>query len=476
MTSSNDDKDPTSPSSHNNHDRNDHEDNPFIAFRRYADAQISSMFEHLAGFGAAANARFLEEQRKWEAYRREEGPGGRTYAGNERPRDSRLENQGNELASKDSTAQRSTANSTLDDPYEPAIRQLEALHSGSAHTPPNQEHTEEGRLRPSRNPSLTARAWPTLCLWEDPYSPLQLEQHPRLSQAGAHWRRAYQDLMLLRQGREMLEYTDEQQREERSAESGREWIERLFDSRALSSQTVADLTRGSVWAEGGFGRGYSPWWSRDSQLARDLVMFGADHGGRSSATAAANDRSSSLAQGASLADAILGMVAPSAAGRKQQDEPATELDLYERFLGTQEQHHSHNHAYSSSSSSMSAASSTLLQPDAADEEATANATTNGKGDPRVSIVSTLTSTGRRIAPDGTVTTKVALKRRFGDGREESSETVHTTQGQLRNGTESEEADRAEMGGRPGEREGESGSREGRGQREEKGARTWFWSG
>ncbi|KAL2354667.1 hypothetical protein BJ546DRAFT_38403 [Cryomyces antarcticus] len=476
MSSSNDDKDPTPPPSLNNHDRNDHEDNPFIAFRRYADAQISSMFEHLAGFGAAANARFLEEQRKWEAYRREEGPGGRTYGGNERSNDSRLENQGKELASKDSTTQRSTASSTSDDPYEPAIRQLEALHSGSAHTLPDEEHTEEGRLRPSRNPSLIARAWPMLCLWEDPYSPLQLEQHPRLSQAGAHWRRAYQDLMLLRHGGEMLEYTDEQRHEERSAESGREWIERLFDSRALSSQTVVDLVRGSAGAEGGFGRVHSPWWSRDRQLARDLVMFGADHGARGSATAAANDRPSSLAQGINLADAILGMFAASTAGGSQQDEPATELDLYERFLGTQEQHHSHDHAYRSSSSSVSAASSALLQPDAADEEATANVTTNGKGDPRLSIISTLTSTERRMAPDGTVTTKVVLKRRFGDGREESSETVHTTQGQLRNGTESEEAGRAEMGGRPGEREGERGSREGKDQQDEKSTRTWFWSG
>ncbi|KAF2648136.1 hypothetical protein K491DRAFT_613332 [Lophiostoma macrostomum CBS 122681] len=50
-----------------------------------------------------------------------------------------------------------------------------------------------------------------------------------------------------------------------------------------------------------------------------------------------------------------------------------------------------------------------------------------------SILSTLTTTERTIAPDGTVTTKVVLKKRFADGREESSETLHTQRGQGVNG-------------------------------------------
>ena len=46
-----------------------------------------------------------------------------------------------------------------------------------------------------------------------------------------------------------------------------------------------------------------------------------------------------------------------------------------------------------------------------------------------SILSTLTTTERSVAPDGSVTTKVVLRKRFADGREESSETVHTQRGQ-----------------------------------------------
>lgn len=48
---------------------------------------------------------------------------------------------------------------------------------------------------------------------------------------------------------------------------------------------------------------------------------------------------------------------------------------------------------------------------------------------RPSVFSELTTTERTVAPDGTVTTKVVLKKRFADGREESSETVHTQRGQ-----------------------------------------------
>ncbi|OAL46929.1 hypothetical protein IQ07DRAFT_590428 [Pyrenochaeta sp. DS3sAY3a] len=46
-----------------------------------------------------------------------------------------------------------------------------------------------------------------------------------------------------------------------------------------------------------------------------------------------------------------------------------------------------------------------------------------------SILSTLTTTERSVAKDGSITTKTILKKRFADGREESSETVHTQHGQ-----------------------------------------------
>ena len=47
------------------------------------------------------------------------------------------------------------------------------------------------------------------------------------------------------------------------------------------------------------------------------------------------------------------------------------------------------------------------------------------------ILSTLTTTERTTAPNGTVTTKVVFKKRFADGTEQSSETIHTQPGEAR---------------------------------------------
>lgn len=77
-------------------------------------------------------------------------------------------------------------------------------------------------------------------------------------------------------------------------------------------------------------------------------------------------------------------------GKFTQGMPATELDAYERLLGP--------------------------------------STSSGDGS-KPSVLSTLTTTERTISPDGTVTTKMVLRKRFADGREESSETVHTQRGQ-----------------------------------------------
>ncbi|KAJ4293349.1 hypothetical protein N0V90_008631 [Kalmusia sp. IMI 367209] len=81
-------------------------------------------------------------------------------------------------------------------------------------------------------------------------------------------------------------------------------------------------------------------------------------------------------------------------GQWSSDMPETELEAYERLLGP------------------------IPAPGAPSQ-----------AEGRPSVLSTLTTTERTVGPDGTVTTKVVLKKRFVDGREESSETVHTQRGQ-----------------------------------------------
>jgi hypothetical protein len=80
------------------------------------------------------------------------------------------------------------------------------------------------------------------------------------------------------------------------------------------------------------------------------------------------------------------------------DETETELDAYSQFL-----------------------SSTAAQPPTSTQSSNAEPSTTESS----SIVSTLTTTQRTTNADGSVHTKITLKKRFADGRETSTETEHT---------------------------------------------------
>ncbi|CAO2647425.1 Nn.00g083470.m01.CDS01 [Neocucurbitaria sp. VM-36] len=122
--------------------------------------------------------------------------------------------------------------------------------------------------------------------------------------------------------------------------------------------------------------------------------------------------------------------------QSKQQETATELDAYEQLLGAKEQ---------------SLYSSSPLD----------------SGTTHPSILSTLTTTERTVSPDGVITTKVVLKKRFADGREESSETIQTQRGhadntrpqELRKATQEPQVPSPEK-----ESKKDSGKRSG-----------WFWS-
>ena len=93
---------------------------------------------------------------------------------------------------------------------------------------------------------------------------------------------------------------------------------------------------------------------------------------------------------------------PHDAPLSNQDTPATELDFYERLDSTLPP------SQATTSSPSLSPSSSLPPPTSAS-----------------SVLSSLTTTERTTAPDGTVTTRTVLRKRFADGREESSESVHT---------------------------------------------------
>jgi hypothetical protein len=87
--------------------------------------------------------------------------------------------------------------------------------------------------------------------------------------------------------------------------------------------------------------------------------------------------------------------------REPFETPETELDVYEQ----------------------------LLEKPKGSESTYVTKTIPTSNDEKPSILSTLTTTERTVAPDGSVTTKMVLKKRFVDGREETTETVHMQRGQ-----------------------------------------------
>ena len=115
-------------------------------------------------------------------------------------------------------------------------------------------------------------------------------------------------------------------------------------------------------------------------------------------------------------------------------EPVTELDLYKRFIGTREPLTSEPPPKVSST------------PD---------------------ILSTLTTTERTTLQDGTVHTKVVLKRRFADGHEECKETTHTQN--PRSGTQHQPAARV-INDENSTKDGSMGGKD-----RAEGKKGWFWS-
>ena len=120
----------------------------------------------------------------------------------------------------------------------------------------------------------------------------------------------------------------------------------------------------------------------------------------------------------SLWDIIAAAVANNEAGSEQ----CSELDLYENFLGFQ-----YPQATSSRPSFSSMNNANFAPPSTAVASASVDPPT---------VTSTLTTTERSTLADGSIHTKVVLKKRFADGREESTETVHTTYGSQAEGHDS----------------------------------------
>ncbi|MCJ1459814.1 hypothetical protein MMC28_010193 [Mycoblastus sanguinarius] len=367
--------------------------NPFVAFRRFADEQMSSLMNNVFSISSAFTSSPSLMRRSIQDYE--------TWLQEARNSRQHLEQEAEEAGkimdvytrayneSQDIDAG-SVQNSTRDDegpprcPYRPAgqeVPRLEAYSPGlcrsalslaaiGTHLPPT---VLDAPILDEQLPPITIAY-----LLQSPYSPLLLERQQPYCDGGIHWREAFEDLLAVQNGRAISTCSHD------DSQSNIDWVRRMIHA-AISNRE--DNIKGSSEA---FYKTRNSIREPPRLLSRpDGVRQREDDAHRDDDGDDDDDDDDDY--------------------EDLNDEDVTELDLYDKFLGAQ-------HPSLAGAANTAARSFAHLQQDSSPSE------TDGA---KPSILSTLTTTERTTLLDGSVHTKVVLKKRFSDGREESTETVHT---------------------------------------------------
>lgn len=417
------------------------DDNPFVAFRRFADEQISSMLQSVMGIPSSSTpprserwSVFTEDQNYRDAQRQnfntnDAGSGdassGSGNQGSSSTQHNNVNNTNNYSPSSSSRSERSNLGNSLDmDMFFNSFFDrflLDFFH------PSHQTFF-------SPLVSSDSAYWPVNYLMFSPYSPLHLERQARyrshreqgvfsslISSMGPspspdpeepRWREAFEDLLRLENGMPML---DREPGTVAKQESGKDWIHSL-------------VKRGSLGDHWKFvsGSDKHPWSSITLERSEDTKEEG-----RSLKEA---ERTDSTAEDTNT---------------KQ----LTELDLYDRFLADIDArekeffgdfHHSpllrlliddrlgaRNGVLSTERESSDDTESWLelvsggnkhSAPETT-EAAHPPATEEEKSPAENYVLSTQVSTDRVRLPDGSIQTKTLKTKRFADGREETNEST-----------------------------------------------------
>ena len=359
--------------------------NPFIAFRQFADQRMADLLGRISdlttafGFSASSSDRASQDYQAWLQDIRTS----RQSVDREAEEATRIMDV--YTKAHEDSAYETVENSALEDSehlrclYRPVNLEtpqresndpelcLEALKARLYHPVP-------GAPIPAQQ-YLSAPISYLLC---SPYSPIQLEHHKVLGSQGIPWREAFEDLLVSRRAE------DFSSEHELSPLDRICYMLRLFrlgmhKREEDRSNTVMEASqRYPSQLAGSPSEQPSEWKNKKREMSHNPEGDPGD-------------------------------------GSEEQE--VTELDLYSYLLGTQ----GHPPANKSLASS-----STAMQPyphcSPTRKDSSPMIIDNR---PRPSILSTLTTTERTVLQDGTVHTKVVLKKRFADGREESTETAHT---------------------------------------------------
>ena len=334
--------------------------NPFVAFRRFADEQMSSLMNSVAGFSSTlgfpteSSRSFLKDYESWLKDMREQG---------QRLDDEEQEARGIVDLYRKARSEGDESEPNDERPLKCPYLSEEPTDSqdGIAST------TRKGLLwpRPRDEESDTDQttcpspiAVPVAYMLSSPFSPFHLEavmpEEIPFWEEGAEWRHAFEDLLAVQSGNDMPEeryrfFSDE----EEGSPGDHAWIRSLIQ------------------------KGYLAGWD-----------------GKKSRQPDSTDAEESLAN------------IKMALKEKLRGHPGDNEECgYDAIRSTSKTH-----------------KKTRTNDDAYDAPAQQPPLTRPKPD----ILSTLTSTECVRSVDGTVHTRVVLKKRFADGREESTETEHTS--------------------------------------------------
>lgn len=421
--------------------------NPFVAFRRFADEQMSTLLNSVFGlqipFGSSSSSpdRSMKDYQAWLQEARDSRDRlDREAQEMEKIMDvyTRAHNEQQEFAPTQDNMQQPISED--DKPLRCPYRPIEQEVPMNSHPLPFSEVDRQVTSHTTPLPpfgmtlprdflatSLLGQQTPSISvayLIFSPYSPARLEQSPTLRERGIPWREAFEDLLAVQSGQDISTEASK-----RPSMSTSDW---LWDMIGIAVR------------EKGRGMQERHQASRPtSETARRQPGF--------------LDRFADSRQPENDADEDDDDGDDFDEDDDDDEEEITELDLYNRFLGFGNIA-SEPDPISSILGQSASRSFAHLQHDSTPAETESN---------RPSILSTLTTTERTTLQDGTVHTKVVLKKKFSDGREESTETVHT-----QNPVPQGSAQTQQMGK---SRERDDGKSERRQEGKEKKSRGWFWS-
>lgn len=416
--------------------------NPFEAFRRFADEQTSALLTTLTG--RPSNVSKVSPSENSESD--EDLPWilrGTSEAARRRYRTAQREM--NDYVSEQEAAAAERLDAHKDEqprcPYRPADQET-PQHDQIPFNRFIQERMDESENDPSwvedEPGARCSLSWPVRYLFTSSYSPLYLEDELRSQGSGLNWRHAFEDLIAIQSGMDMENHDSAQSKQCDGNWIGSRLHRDIFGAPRHESEHVHPF--GETQAS---GADYLP--EGINRQVRHLLR-----------AQALNEQEREVERETDEKDEEY----DEDEYGEPEDEAEALAEIDQHMFGLNGRHLFNTDSIRRLASQAFRELSQL--EDSKSTTSTMQATPDEKQS-KPSLISTLTTTERTTLPDGSVRTKMVLKKRFADGREENTETTHTTKDLRPTLIMSEEAD-ALKNGKAGEAETPKQKTKG-----------WFWA-